>query len=115
MIRTSPLMTFYISTVKELTMGHAAEISVFVSILIVNLIVMYCINQVQQSPYMDEIFHIRQAKHYCHGNFTVVRKSCLIRRYTDVFIYGKKLGLCFEVTLLYPRVHCRDDVMNPPG
>lgn len=87
MIRTSPLMTFYISTVKELTMGHAAEISVFVSILIVNLIVMYCINQVQQSPYMDEIFHIRQAKHYCHGNFTVVRKSCLIRRYTDVFIY----------------------------
>lgn len=85
-------MTFYISTVKEQTMGHAAEISVFVSILIVNLIVMYCINQVQQSPYMDEIFHIRQAKHYCHGNFTVVRKSCLIRRYTDVFIYGKKLG-----------------------
>lgn len=62
---------------KELTMGHAAEISVFVGILIVNLIVMYCINQVQQSPYMDEIFHIRQAKHYCQGNFTVVRKSYL--------------------------------------
>lgn len=79
MIITSPLMTFYISTVKELTMGHAAELSVFVSILIVNLIVMYCINQVQQSPYMDEIFHIRQAKHYCHGNFTVVRKSSLIQ------------------------------------
>lgn len=62
---------------KELTMGRAAEISVFVGILIVNLIVMYCINQVQQSPYMDEIFHIRQAKHYCQGNFTVVRKSYL--------------------------------------
>lgn len=69
---------------KELTMGHAAEISVFVSILFVNLIVIYCINQVQQSPYMDEIFHIRQAKHYCHGNFTVVRKSYL-RRFNTVY------------------------------
>lgn len=71
---------------KELTMGHAAEISVFVSILFVNLIVIYCINQVQQSPYMDEIFHIRQAKHYCHGNFTVVRKS---RDINNIYVSGK--------------------------
>lgn len=27
------------------------------------------INDEQQNPYMDEIFHIPQAQNYCHGNF----------------------------------------------
>jgi hypothetical protein len=27
----------------------------------------------QPAPYMDEIFHVPQAKHYCNGNFKVVR------------------------------------------
>ena len=27
------------------------------------------INNEQQNPYMDEIFHIPQAQNYCHGNF----------------------------------------------
>nr|XP_022301862.1 putative Dol-P-Glc:Glc(2)Man(9)GlcNAc(2)-PP-Dol alpha-1,2-glucosyltransferase isoform X4 [Crassostrea virginica] len=52
-------------------MGHAANVLAFAGIFAVNSVLMYVINQVQQSPYMDEIFHIRQAKHYCHGNFSV--------------------------------------------
>ncbi|XP_062583842.1 putative Dol-P-Glc:Glc(2)Man(9)GlcNAc(2)-PP-Dol alpha-1,2-glucosyltransferase [Saccostrea cucullata] len=52
-------------------MGHATEIVVFAGITILSLIIMYLINQVQENPYMDEIFHIRQVKHYCHGNFSV--------------------------------------------
>ena len=56
-------------------MGHAANVLAFAGIFAVNSVLMYVINQVQQSPYMDEIFHIRQAKHYCHGNFSVVIDS----------------------------------------
>jgi len=29
------------------------------------------INNAQTYPYMDEVFHVRQAQHYCAGNWTV--------------------------------------------
>lgn len=58
-------------------MGHAAEILIFVSVFTINLILMRIINQVQHAPYMDELFHTRQVKHYCQGNFSVVREGFL--------------------------------------
>lgn len=33
----------------------------------------FAIHNEQEDPYMDEIFHIPQAKQYCQGNFSHVR------------------------------------------
>ncbi|EPQ66837.1 Bgt-1168 [Blumeria graminis f. sp. tritici] len=30
-----------------------------------------CVNKFVPKPYLDEVFHIRQAQAYCHGNYTV--------------------------------------------
>jgi hypothetical protein len=41
--------------------------------VVVSASVFRLINNVQPEPYMDEIFHIPQARKYCNGKFTEVR------------------------------------------
>ncbi|GAB1604823.1 putative Dol-P-Glc:Glc(2)Man(9)GlcNAc(2)-PP-Dol alpha-1,2-glucosyltransferase [Argonauta hians] len=41
-----------------------------ISFLSVSTILLKWIDYVQHKPYMDEIFHIPQAQHYCDGNFS---------------------------------------------
>ncbi|CCU82504.1 Dolichyl-phosphoglucose-dependent alpha-1,2 glucosyltransferase/ALG10/DIE2 [Blumeria hordei DH14] len=31
----------------------------------------HCVSKLVPKPYLDEVFHIRQAQAYCHGNYTV--------------------------------------------
>jgi hypothetical protein len=40
--------------------------------LCLNLFILNNIQNALEQPYMDEIFHIPQAKHYCNGNYTEV-------------------------------------------
>ena len=35
-------------------------------------VLFYHVNKVQPQPYMDEIFHVPQAKKYCNGSFNEV-------------------------------------------
>ena len=46
-----------------------------VVLTLINLIILNKINTNVKKPYMDEIFHVPQAIHYCNGNYTVVSPS----------------------------------------
>ena len=43
--------------------------------LAVSAAVFSLVNSVQPDPYMDEIFHVPQARKYCNGKFTEVMMS----------------------------------------
>ncbi|PIA17127.1 hypothetical protein COEREDRAFT_41657 [Coemansia reversa NRRL 1564] len=45
--------------------------SVFVVYALVSYSVLQKVNSTVKEPYMDEIFHVRQAQHYCKGDFDV--------------------------------------------
>jgi alpha-1,2-glucosyltransferase len=43
------------------------------SFLLATSVFFWLSNEAQMDPYMDEIFHVPQARQYCDGNFTKVK------------------------------------------
>ena len=57
----------------------------------VSLVIFTLINQAQPTAYMDEIFHIPQARKYCYGKFREVVRPLLIIPYWQNENYSCRL------------------------
>jgi alpha-1,2-glucosyltransferase len=60
------------------------------------------INTVQSQPYMDEIFHIPQARKYCNGKFTEWDPKIT----TLPGLYVISVGILNPVSLFLERLYC---------
>ena len=60
------------NTISELDLPASSWCGFFAcSMLIVTLGEVVKVNNTQKTPYMDEVFHVKQAQHYCVGNWSV--------------------------------------------
>ncbi|XP_063677689.1 putative Dol-P-Glc:Glc(2)Man(9)GlcNAc(2)-PP-Dol alpha-1,2-glucosyltransferase isoform X1 [Bolinopsis microptera] len=60
------------NTISELDLPASSWCGFFAAaMLAVTLGEVVKINNAQTNPYMDEVFHVRQAQHFCAGNWTV--------------------------------------------
>ena len=77
----------------------------------VSLVIFTLINQAQPTAYMDEIFHIPQARKYCYGKFREVVRPLLINYIILIgFEYATKLT---QYSLIFLQLD--DKITTLPG
>lgn len=57
-------------------------------------------NEEQSTPYMDEIFHVRQTQNYCKGNFSYVSILNFIFNFYMYFNFNFNLNFLFFISFL---------------
>lgn len=89
-----------------------------------------CVNKFVPKPYLDEVFHIRQAQAYCHGNYTIwdpkittppalyviaAAGAVLTRAFSKQFcsIHQLRLSNCHALLLTFYYAHsCRRHIVK---
>jgi len=86
----------------DITMKCISFVSVVIAcatFFCVGTLILMVVSKYQPEPYMDELFHIRQAQKYCSGHYSEVKKH----RYSDIF---ECLNLRYILKRRQHHVHC---------